>query len=161
MGTTLRWGVGLSTPADHGLARGALKGARHGDNARACLAAHTGRAALRGPRRREADVLLHVTDLSSANATGQSQTVEGILQEMKLADKPRITAVNKIDLLLDRGKTWDEKTALDFMVSQPIDMAGNTVLISADKGWGLNNLLEMIVRTLSQPALSSPVNDAL
>jgi GTP-binding protein HflX len=109
----------------------------------------------------EADLLLHVTDLSALNAAGQSQTVEGILKEMKLAEKPRITAVNKIDLLLDRGKTWDEKTALDFMISQPIETASNTVLISAEKGWGLNNLLAMIAEILSQPVLTYPVNDAL
>lgn len=106
----------------------------------------------------EADLLLHVTDLSDPNATEQSQTVEGILKEMKLGEKPRITAVNKIDLLLDRGKTWDEKSALAFMASQPIALARNTVLISAERGWGLNNLLVMIAESLSWPVFTSPIN---
>jgi GTPase len=92
----------------------------------------------------EADLLLHVVDISATNATLQSQAVEGILKDMNLAEKPRVTVVNKIDCLLDPAKTWDEKTALDFLHSQSVEMAVGTVLISAAEGWGINNLLSMI-----------------
>lgn len=96
----------------------------------------------------EADLLLHVVDISAANAVLQSQTVEEILKEMNLAEKPRVTAVNKIDHLLDPGRNWEEETALDYLRQQPIEVAAGTVLISATKGWGLNDLLSMISKVL-------------
>jgi len=98
----------------------------------------------------EADLLLHVVDISVPNATLQSQTVEDILKEMNLAAKPRVTAVNKIDRLLDPNKTWDEKSALDYLTKQ-VEVAESTVLISAAKGWGLNDLLAMISKVLPPP----------
>ena len=59
----------------------------------------------------EASLLLHVVDLASPDASEQCQTVEDILRDLELSDKPRITVLNKIDLLLDSGQAWDEKTA--------------------------------------------------
>ena len=53
----------------------------------------------------EATVLLHVVDLTSHNAAEQSQVVEGILKDLGLEGKPRITALNKIDLLLDKNES--------------------------------------------------------
>ena len=53
----------------------------------------------------EASMLLHVVDLSSHNAAEQCQIVEDILADLNLMDKPRITALNKIDLLLDDSQT--------------------------------------------------------
>ncbi|HEX6121912.1 MAG TPA: GTPase HflX [Ktedonobacterales bacterium] len=49
----------------------------------------------------EADVLLEVVDATHDNAIEQSQTVSEVLEELGAADKPRITALNKIDLLPD------------------------------------------------------------
>ncbi|HEX8732437.1 MAG TPA: GTPase HflX [Ktedonobacterales bacterium] len=49
----------------------------------------------------EADVLLEVVDVTHANAIEQSQTVSDVLAELGAADKPRVTALNKIDLLAD------------------------------------------------------------
>jgi len=97
----------------------------------------------------EASILLHVVDLTCHNAAEQCQIVEDILTDLNLADKPRITALNKIDLLLDRDKTWDEPTALDFLSDSQV-VSGNTVLISATKKWGLSQLLELIRHTLTQ-----------
>ena len=101
----------------------------------------------------EANLLLHVVDLTSHNAPEQCQIVENILTDLDLRDKPRITALNKIDLLLD-NKTWDEKTAVNYF-SDRWDVAHkNTVLISAEKGWGLAKLLELISHTLPQTVSS-------
>ena len=97
----------------------------------------------------EASMLLHVVDLTCHNAAEQCQIVEDILTDLNLADKPRITALNKIDLLLDRNKTWDEPTAIDFL-SDSQTVSRNTVLISATKKWGLSQLLELIRHTLTQ-----------
>jgi len=96
----------------------------------------------------EASLLIHIVDLTSHNAPEQCQTVEDILSDLKLSEKPRITALNKIDLLLDDSRQWDEKSALDFLSGQA-KADENTVLVSAVKGWGLTGLLELIGRTLS------------
>jgi len=98
----------------------------------------------------EASILLHVVDLTSHNAAEQCQIVEDILTDLNLADKLRITALSKIDLLLDRNKTWDEQTAIDFLSDQSQTVSRNTVLISATKKWGLSKLLELIRHTLTQ-----------
>ena len=103
----------------------------------------------------EASILLHIVDLTSHNAPEQCQTVEDILSDLKLSEKPRITALNKIDMLLDESRQWDEKSALDYLVEECGPADESTVLVSAEKGWGLKNLLELIGRTLSrtmQPA---------
>ena len=96
----------------------------------------------------EANLLLHVVDLASPNASEQCQTVEDILADLNLVDKPRITALNKIDLLLSGDKNWDEETAISYLADQ--SMGENTVLTSATKKWGLAELLELINHTLSQ-----------
>jgi GTP-binding protein HflX len=107
----------------------------------------------------EASVLLHVVDLAAVNVAEQCQAVEDILAELNLTDKPRITALNKIDLLLSNDKKWREEEALNYLsdrrapLSNP-DVIG-TVLISATKKWGLTRLLELISHTLPQTA--SPV----
>jgi len=97
----------------------------------------------------EASLLLHVVDLTSRNAAEQCQVVEDILADLKLLDKPRITVLNKIDLLLPGGKEWDEEKALKHLSDQaPADE--NTVLVSAVRGWGLGRLLEMVGQRLLQ-----------
>jgi GTP-binding protein HflX len=97
----------------------------------------------------EANLLLHIVDLTSHNAPEQCQTVEDILSDLDLGEKPRITALNKIDLLLDDGRRWDEASALDYLSGQT-KVDENTALVSAVKGWGLTGLLELIGRTLSR-----------
>ncbi|MFC1860119.1 GTPase HflX [Chloroflexota bacterium] len=100
----------------------------------------------------EANILLHVVDLTSHNAPEQCQTVENILTDLNLRDKPRITALNKIDLLLGNNKTWDEETALSYLSHQDEVSDENTVFISAEKKWGLPGLLEQINQTLAKNA---------
>lgn len=98
----------------------------------------------------EASILLHIVDLTSHNAPEQCQTVEDILADLKLAEKPRITALNKIDMLLDDSRQWDEKSALAYLSDECQPDDESTVLVSAEKGWGLKNLLELIGRTWSR-----------
>ena len=100
----------------------------------------------------EADVLLHVVDLSLHNAAEQCQIVEDILGDLNIADKPKITALNKIDLLLDAGKTWDEEKAVKHLSHHTGRASENTVLISAIKGWGLAKLLKVINQVINKTA---------
>jgi GTP-binding protein HflX len=101
----------------------------------------------------EASLLLHVVDLASPDATEQCQTVEDILKDLELADKPRLTILNKIDLLAG-ARFWDEKQALDYFNSQGTPADDYTVPVSAVKRWGLKRLLEVISRTLANEALT-------
>ncbi|HEY97992.1 MAG TPA: GTPase HflX [Dehalococcoidia bacterium] len=97
----------------------------------------------------EAALLVHVVDFASPDAPQQCQTVEDILADLDLTDKPRITALNKIDSLLDSNRTWDEKSALDYFTSQKISVEENVVHISAEKGWGLDSLAEKIAANIA------------
>ncbi len=98
----------------------------------------------------EAAVLLHVVDLSSPDAAGQNQAVEEVLASLNLMDKPRITALNKIDLLLSNDRAWGEEDALNYLVDQSAPVSQGTVLISAVKKWGLSRPMAQIGRTLAQ-----------
>ncbi|MCD6453178.1 MAG: GTPase HflX [Dehalococcoidales bacterium] len=94
----------------------------------------------------EASLLIHVVDLTCHNAAEQCQTVEDILGELNLKDKPRITVLNKIDLLLDNNRDWSETEALDYLANDYHNK--NTVFISGVKRWGITKLLELISRSL-------------
>ena len=96
----------------------------------------------------EASLLVNVVDLASPDAAKQCQTVEDVLDELGLSDKPRITALNKIDLLLNNDRHWDEATAISYLSDRSADEA--TVLLSATKKWGLTALLKLISQTLNQ-----------
>jgi len=98
----------------------------------------------------EAALLLHVVDLSSPDAAEQCQTVEDILADLNLSQKPMITALNKIDLLLAGDRAWDEQSAMQYLSGQPV--TENAALISATKKWGLAGLTELIGQKLGQAA---------
>jgi len=98
----------------------------------------------------EASILVHVVDLTAPHAAEQCQTVESILADLEIADKPRITALNKIDQLLPAGRIWDETSAIDYLWQQSPPADENTVLISAEKRWGFAKLLETAGRILAE-----------
>jgi GTP-binding protein HflX len=85
----------------------------------------------------EADVLLEVVDITHVNAIEQSQTVTDVLQELGAADKPRVTALNKIDALAD-------PTAID------TTLFPNAVPIAAAIGRDLDALLAKIAEVIAQ-----------
>ncbi len=99
---------------------------------------------------KEADILLHVVDFSSPTAADQCQTVEQILEQLEIGDKPRVTALNKIDALLDLTTEWNEVSAINFFENSTQLRYPNTVFVSAEKMWGLDNLKETIARLLEE-----------
>jgi len=107
----------------------------------------------------QADLLLHVVDLTSHNAVEQCQTVETILNELNIVAKPRLTVLNKIDLLLDKSRQWNEDSALDYLANWPGLAGKDTLLISALAGWGLGRLREEIKQALLGPS-KAPVRTA-
>ena len=98
----------------------------------------------------EADLLLHVIDITHKNAVEQYRAVETILKELGLEEKPRINVLNKIDLKMENVEEMDEITEqLNIEVS-------SMVFISALKGWWLDRLLALIEEKLKTSELPIP-----
>ncbi|MGC8786814.1 MAG: GTPase HflX [Anaerolineae bacterium] len=87
----------------------------------------------------EADLILHIVDITHPNVREQVRTVEQVLREIGAAHKPMLVALNKIDLLQDPEKA--QLATAQFP---------NAVAISALYGQGLDNLLLQIERLLTQ-----------
>jgi GTP-binding protein HflX len=92
----------------------------------------------------EADLLLHIVDITHKNAANQCLTVEGILRELNLENKPRITVFNKLDLALSSEAELKALTAVPYFVEEIVLPSENVALISAAKGWGLDDLLNKV-----------------
>jgi GTP-binding protein HflX len=105
----------------------------------------------------EADLLLHVIDIAHPNAPEHVQTVDATLRDLGVAQRPRLLALNKVDLLLcPDGRpvaNLDEaKALLHGAGARP----GDTVLISAEKGWGLDALARAVEAGLDGGLEASP-----
>ncbi len=90
----------------------------------------------------EADLLLHVVDVTHPNALEQAKSVKQTLEELEVAHIPVVTALNKIDRL---GGIESVSPAL---AAYP-----NVVAISALKRQGFEALLERIQAVLQQSLL--------
>ena len=72
-----------------------------------------------------ADLLLHVVDASDPTAAERAQVVVDLLAELELDSIPRLTVMNKIDVVSD----------------EPIDShQEDVVMTSATHGWGIDSL---------------------
>ncbi len=85
----------------------------------------------------EANLLVHVVDISHPNALAQYQSVQETLQEIGAGHIPAVTALNKVDRLARPEAA--RATARNFPKS---------VAISARHGTGVSELLELIGREL-------------
>lgn len=84
----------------------------------------------------DADLLLEVVDISHENAIEQNETVGDVLKSLEASDKPRVTALNKIDLLANPSE-------LD------TSLYPNAVPVSALHKIGLDALREKIAAILA------------
>lgn len=91
---------------------------------------------------RDADLILHVLDITHPNAREQADTVHQVLSELEVLDKPAIAALNKIDLL-DAG-------ASAMALARDLDLPGDHVAISTTKGSGLDALLKQLEESLER-----------
>jgi GTP-binding protein HflX len=87
----------------------------------------------------EADLLLHVVDISHPMADAQIEAVEEVLESLKITQKPLVMAWNKADLLTDEQRADLQTDTARY---------GDTVLISAETGEGIPTLLDTIETTL-------------
>ncbi len=94
----------------------------------------------------EADILIHVVDVSHPNAEAQIETVEDTLAEIEMPRVPRILALNKIDRLEGKlASSYLERA--DYSAVIPDYSA--VIPISAAKGTGLDQLLEAVEASFS------------
>ena len=91
---------------------------------------------------KEADLLLHILDISHPNPRGLQEVVVGVLKELGAEEKPIITVLNKIDRLPDKAGLDGFK--MDF---------GQAVAISALTGENLPELLDKISELLTEGLL--------
>ena len=85
----------------------------------------------------EADLLLHVIDITHPQATSQAEAVQNTLQEIGADQIPSLSVLNKIDRLEDPERA-----------SQAFELFAGAVPISALHGEGIGQLLEKIKQKL-------------
>jgi len=94
----------------------------------------------------EADLLLHVVDISHANAASQAKAVQATLEELQVSGIPMVTALNKIDRVPDQEYIFDQ-----------VDSFERAVPISARTGDGVDTLLAVIERVMFEDSLEVTV----
>ncbi len=98
----------------------------------------------------DADVLLHVIDITHPAAEQQRETVERTLAELGLEARPRLDLLNKVDMLTRP----DDRpiSGLDELGDLQASLAHenpNALLISAERGWGLDLLRQRVLHLLA------------
>lgn len=85
----------------------------------------------------EADLLLHVVDISHPNALNHFEAVEKTLAEINADHIPAITALNKVDLLNDQG-----------MAQQRLENYPRAIAVSAREKIGIPDLKTLLKKSL-------------
>jgi len=96
----------------------------------------------------EADLLLHIVDITHKNAANQCLTVEKILSELNLENKPKMTVFNKLDLALNSEAELNALTTIPCFEEEIVLPNKGVALVSAAKGWGIDKLLNKIASYL-------------
>lgn len=100
----------------------------------------------------EADILLHVVDISHPNFYAQIIAVKETLGDLNANEKPTIMVFNKIDRLQDRSIIGDLTSQYD-----------QSVFISAERGINISSLKEILLkildRTISEHTLTLKQSD--
>lgn len=86
----------------------------------------------------EADIILHVVDISDEGWLDYINTVREILKELNADDKPVVYALNKVDKLVESEEEIN-------YLPHPAFIEGDAVLVSAEKRWNLDKLLQKIL----------------
>jgi GTP-binding protein HflX len=89
-----------------------------------------------------ADLLLHVVDVSSERATERAEIVQGVLKDLGVGERPALMILNKADLLADSAEELER--------TLPDARSAHSVVVSAQRGWNIDELLERIEATLER-----------
>ncbi len=87
----------------------------------------------------DADILLHVVDVTHPNAAEQIEAVEDTLAELEVDHLPLVIALNKADQLIDHEE-----------VVRDLDLSAPAALVSAKTGQGIDELLILIEAAMVQ-----------
>ncbi len=87
----------------------------------------------------EADLLLHVVDITHDNVELQAAAVMQVLEDLHATEQPIVVALNKVDRLANPAE-----------ISAQLADLSNSVAISALTGWGLPELLARIEEILTE-----------
>jgi GTP-binding protein HflX len=100
----------------------------------------------------EADILIHVIDISSESFEDQIAVVDETLAELIKDDKAIIKCFNKVDIIPDEDLIYDMKEKFP-----------GSIFISAQKGINLNSLYERLFSLISEELVDAeikiPVNN--
>ncbi|MCH8110069.1 MAG: GTPase HflX [Chloroflexi bacterium] len=99
-------------------------------------------------------LILHVLDITHANASQQADVVEGILGDLKLSSKPQILVLNKIDLVEQESSASPEGAMQDIVEGQQ-----RVVFTSALTGEGTKRLLSEMDEALTEIEASKVAPD--
>jgi len=112
---------------------------------------------------READLLLHVIDISHNNFKDHMKSVNKTLNEINVINKPIILIFNKIDCLSPKDKSYDAEIHIKKLKKTWISKIENkTIFISATKKSNLNEFKDVIYKEIKQIHIKRfPYNDFL
>ncbi|MGZ8525353.1 MAG: GTPase HflX [Chitinophagaceae bacterium] len=105
---------------------------------------------------READILLHVVDISHPNYEEQIGVVNKTLQELKVSEKPTLTIFNKMDLYEEKtfDKWLEEGTKADILEDLyerwNNETNGNAVFVAAIEKRNLDKLRDTILEKVKE-----------
>lgn len=103
----------------------------------------------------QADVLLHVLDVTHPQAFEQGRAVSEVLEELELDDKPVITVLNKTDRIVSQditanGAVEPEEEGLRQTLMDLSRVYPRGVPVSAVRGWGIERLLSEVETVLQE-----------
>ncbi len=101
----------------------------------------------------EADILLHVVDISHPQFEEQIETVKATLKELNVDEKPVIMVFNKIDQL----DTVEDPTAGRGLMASLREQYPHAVFVSAERGIGINQLREEIEKVITEDSFEITV----
>ncbi len=87
----------------------------------------------------EADIILHVVDVSDDEWLDHIHAVNEILKDLEASDKPVIYVLNKVDRIVESKEEMEHLPHTAFV-------EGRAVLVSAEKRWGIDKLIEEILK---------------
>lgn len=100
----------------------------------------------------EADILIHVVDVTDPNLALKMEAVEEVLGDLQADDKPTLVALNKVDLIdpeveLSAGEplAMRHTPAMEVLETYP-----HATPISAEQGVGVEELLAEVERILME-----------
>jgi len=112
----------------------------------------------------EADILLHVVDISDRNLMQKVQAVEEVLGDLEADDKPAIVALNKVDLVDPDAELQESANHHETRLAMRHNMLGelhanyaHVVPVSAEQGVGMEELLGAVEQLLVEQMVEMEV----